>query len=168
MRGDSDPSREGAGAAARGMSPSSGALATGRALPAWTHTLGTNHPFGRALRVALAGVALLAILASEMPLCPTARTLEVPCPGCGLTRATLALLAGQPEAAWGFHPLAFVISPLVIGSSLYFALRYVRLGTVWERRHPGWVIGALLALQVALVAVWVARFFGAFGGPVPI
>jgi hypothetical protein len=149
------------------MSPSS-SVATERALPAWTQALGAEHRLGRILRLGLGGFVVAAILLSGIPLCPTARTLHMPCPGCGLTRATLAMLQGHFAEAWAYHPMSFVISPLVIGSAIYFALRYVRVGAIWERRHPGWIIAALLALQVALVALWIARFFGAFGGPVPI
>jgi hypothetical protein len=100
--------------------------------------------------------------------------LGIPCPGCGLTRATLALLRGDVASALHFHPLVFVLAPVfafAIGVSL---LDYVRGGaasapvgvmswlSVRARYRAAW---GLLALTLA---VWGARFAGYFGGPVPV
>jgi hypothetical protein len=108
------------------------------------------------------------------PLCPTALFFGIPCPGCGLTRATLALLQGDLASALHFHPLVFVLAPVfafALGVSL---LDYVRGGaastpdlvTKWlsvrARYRAAW---GLLALALA---VWGARFAGYFGGPVPV
>jgi hypothetical protein len=64
------------------------------------------------------------------------------------------------------HPLWFVVLPalaaLAIGDAAAFA-RVRRWGTsidtVWGRRLA-------IAVLAALFVVWIARFFGAFGGPV--
>ncbi len=96
----------------------------------------------------------------------------MPCPGCGITRATLALLHGDLHAALRFHPLVLVLAPLmavIAGRSL---VEYVR-GTPptpperawWAGRTARWLAGALFAL---LIGVWLARFAGYFGGPVPV
>ncbi len=124
-----------------------------------------------AVAFALLAAALLLAL-SGTPLCPTALVLGVPCPGCGLTRATLALAHGDLRAALGFHPLAPLLVPLlavVFGKAL---VDYVR-GTPpapperawWARRTAVWLASTLLVL---LVAVWLARFAGYFGGPVAV
>ena len=107
------------------------------------------------------------------PVCPTALFLGIPCPGCGLTRATLALLHGDIAGALRFHPLVFVLAPLfgyAVAKSLF---DYVRGGASSPARFAAWLstrarYGAAWALLVAMFAVWGARFAGYFGGPVPV
>src|SRR4051812_32645374 len=90
----------------------------------------SGHAFGRALRlgtiVGLFGVAVL----FRVPLCPFAIITRQPCPGCGLTRATLALMGGHLHEGFHYHPLAIVISPLVMVAFAYNGISYVRRG-VW-------------------------------------
>src|SRR6185436_20099675 len=108
------------------------------------------------------------------PVCPTALFLGIPCPGCGLTRATLALLRGDFGNALRLHPLVFVLSPLfafALGSAL---VDYVRGGpgrvperlTTWFSERTRY--GAAWGLFVIALGVWGARFAGYFGGPVPV
>ena len=107
------------------------------------------------------------------PLCPTALFFGIPCPGCGLTRATLALLHGDFGAALHFHPLVFVLTPLfayALGVSL---VDYVRGVPSAPARFTAWLsqrtrYGAALALFFVVLGVWGARFAGYFGGPVPV
>jgi hypothetical protein len=107
------------------------------------------------------------------PLCPTALFFGIPCPGCGLTRATLALLQGDVAAAHHFHPLVFVLAPVfafAIGVSL---LDYVRGGAASAPVVMSWLsvrarYRAAWGLLALTLAVWGARFAGYFGGPVPV
>jgi len=117
----------------------------------------------------LAGLAGLLLL-FEIPLCPTATLFGIPCPGCGLTRATLALLSGNLRLAFQLHPLVFVLAPLLVGVAGAAAAGYVRGSS---GPGPTWVAGRLATrlawgLLGLVLAVWIARFFGAFGGPVPV
>jgi hypothetical protein len=111
-----------------------------------------------------------ALVFSDAPLCPMAATLRIPCPGCGLTRATLALLHGDLRRAFALHPLALVLVP---GVGLFFAVNvwgYVKDGS-WgkaDAQMSPWVTVSALVVFVAMMGVWIARFFGAFGGPVPV
>jgi Protein of unknown function (DUF2752) len=93
-----------------------------------------------------------------------------PCPGCGLTRATIALLRGRFREAVALQPLAPLVSPLVVGFFVYEAVVYVRWGRVRALQGAAAtrLTAAALVLWALLVAVWIARFFGAFGGPVPV
>lgn len=107
-------------------------------------------------------------------MCPTALFLGVPCPGCGLTRATLALLSGDFAAALHFHPLVFVLAPLFIYALASSLVDYVRGGPSGApSRLAAWFsararYGAAVGLLVVTLGVWGARFAGYFGGPVPI
>lgn len=122
--------------------------------------------------VAAGLVALAFALALlDTPLCPTAFFFGVPCPGCGLTRATLALLHGDFAAALRFHPLAPLLAPLFAGAIAKVLIDYVRAAPPrpapawWTTRTATLLASALLALTLG---VWLARFAGYFGGPVPV
>jgi hypothetical protein len=131
-----------------------------------------NRPLRIALLALGAGAFALAVH-SDFPLCPLAGGFDIPCPGCGLTRATLALLHGDVRAALRFHPLVLLIAPLVavlFGAVLLDLLRdpsrpprqpYLR----WRARHVSIAAAALLSLTFG---VWLARFAGYLGGPVPV
>ena len=128
-----------------------------------------------------ARVAVLVVLASalglaiwsDFPLCPVAGTFGVPCPGCGLTRATLALLRGDVRAALHFHPLVWLLAPLFIGFVGVASLELL-LGPARTKRAPllrfsnrGLSLAAT-ALLVLTLGVWLARFAGYLGGPAPV
>jgi len=126
----------------------------------------------RAFTLFIVAGAFALIAETGLPLCPMAGVLGVPCPGCGLTRATLALLHGDVRGALHFHPLVFVIAPLfawVIGSA---ALGYVRGPRPrpnlkpWFATRPATVLA--FALLAATLLVWALRFLGYFGGPAPV
>ncbi len=124
----------------------------------------------RAVRLLAIGGVFVALFALRVRVCPFAIVTGHPCPGCGLTRATVALLQGHLAEALHLHPLSVVVSPLFAGMFAYNALVYVREGR-WaaaEGVQGRWVSAGALVLMVLLVGVWIARFFGAFGGPVPV
>jgi hypothetical protein len=134
-----------------------------------------NGPRARRTLVAAALAAGgTALVVFGPPVCPTALFLGIPCPGCGLTRATLALMRGDVGAAVRLHPLVFVLAPLFAAALGAALLDYVRGGTpTAPARFTEWFskrtrYGAALALLVALVGVWGARFAGYLGGPVPV
>jgi hypothetical protein len=123
----------------------------------------------------LATVALLGTLAgwllwAGMPPCPTAALTGLPCPGCGLTRAALALLGGDPSRAAQLHPLIFVLLPLTLGAGAWAAAGHV-LGrppkAASRTLQKALGLGAAL-LFVLLLALWLLRFAGYFGGPVAV
>jgi Protein of unknown function (DUF2752) len=128
-----------------------------------------------AIVLGLAGVFAL-IVAFRVPVCPMAGVLGIPCPGCGLTRATLALFRGDVRGALALHPLAPVIAPLFIAAVASAALGYVRgpqrraahgeTARPWLASRTATVLAT--ALLLATLGVWGARFFGYFGGPAPV
>jgi hypothetical protein len=104
------------------------------------------------LSIAAAYIALELALGGDVP-CYFKATLGVPCPGCGLTRAYLALLEGDLSSAFFYHPLFFVppvIAAVVILKDVAGLNRLYRSGWFW------W--GAV-ALFLAQWAVRMALFF---------
>lgn len=117
------------------------------------------------------GLAIaLVVLVGPFPTCFFKLAVGAPCPGCGLTRATLAMLQLDWAGVLRFHPLAPLVSPLLGWLLLRPAL--VRSGLVSEERFrlspraTGWLaVGVILALW----GVYVARLAGALGGhPDPV
>lgn len=67
--------------------------------------------------------------------------LGFPCPGCGMTRAALALLRLDVAAAWGYHPLVF-------------AMPYVALYLFFDLK-PAWLHRRiLLGIGIAALLHW--------------
>jgi hypothetical protein len=125
----------------------------------------------RALGVFVVVALGIAAVRFEVPVCPAALLFGIPCPGCGLTRATLALMSGDVRRAVDFHPLVFVLAPLFFGALGAAAVSFVRgpaphSGRAWLTGRA--VTAAGWSLLALVLGVWIARFFGAFGGPVPV
>ncbi|SHI59838.1 Protein of unknown function [Clostridium cavendishii DSM 21758] len=57
-------------------------------------------------------IALFIILTKGM--CIIKAITGIPCPGCGLTRAHLALLRLDFKTAFHYHPLFFIVIPFII------------------------------------------------------
>ncbi|WP_437330889.1 DUF2752 domain-containing protein [Sorangium sp. So ce381] len=151
------------------MSPSSSTEASPPA-PSALSRWSAAHARGRAARLGTAAAVLGLLVACGAPLCPFAIVTRHPCPGCGLTRATLALAHGHLADALRLHPLSPVMAPLVIAALAYNAAIYVKDGRIAaaEGMQGAWVTRLGIALAILMLTVWIARFFGAFGGPVPV
>jgi hypothetical protein len=102
--------------------------------------------------------ALLALV--PYPTCILRLALGVPCPACGLTRATLAAARCDLAAAQRFHPLAVL---LLVATGVTVGMAFVLGEAAWKRCVAVVTGGA----GVALIVVWMLRFAGVFGGPVP-
>ncbi len=81
--------------------------------------------------------------------CLIKSTIGVPCPGCGMTRATLELLSGNISAALHYHPLVVFFYPAVI--VLFLLWKFCR------KSHPRAVMMFAMFFVVVFITVYVIR-----------
>lgn len=103
--------------------------------------------------------------------CAFATLFHQPCPGCGSTRAVYALLAGDFGALLRFNPLGPVAALLTFVAGVQAVVLTLLDGDL--HRFGEGPVGrttkrALMAVAALEVVVWIARFFGFLGGPVPV
>ena len=97
-------------------------------------------------------------------LCPFRLITHLPCPGCGMTRALLALFHGDLHSALTIHPLSPFAAALLSGwwvNNLLLALGRPKAVNVPDAVTRLWWV----ALMIALV-LWIARLAGHLG-PTP-
>ncbi len=128
----------------------------------------------RILRAAIyAGVMAVfaAIMLSGYVRCPVASLTHQPCPGCGSTRAVRAMLSLDFAAALRFNPAAPIVTACIGVIALEGLWLVVRDGNAGQlaAKFPGkWAVRVLVVAVAAEFVVWGLRFFGLFGGPVPV
>jgi hypothetical protein len=123
----------------------------------------------RGVKAAAVTACAVLVLSSGVLVCPLAVIAHQPCPACGLTRASLALLTLDFKTAAALHPLVFVVVPLLGAWAASAAHAYLTTGRTLPSPRAGRVFGyAFPVLFALLVLVWIARFIGWFGGPVPV
>ena len=59
-------------------------------------------------------------------ICLWRRMFDMNCPGCGLTRACVAAVHGQPTLSFRFHPLGMPLVALAAGTASYQAFQLAR------------------------------------------
>lgn len=118
--------------------------------------------------LALVLIGALVLWWSDVTICPFAGIGGVPCPSCGLTRATVELLKGNFYRAYTLHAGVTVVWPYLL---------LVVADWVWvsRRRHSRernpldrWITLTGYVVLAVLFALWLARFAGYFGGPVAV
>jgi hypothetical protein len=123
----------------------------------------------RAATLGMIAGAIGFVLVARVPVCPLASVAGIPCPGCGLTRATFACLGGHFDEALQLQPLVFFATPMVGVCAVLASHSYLKRGRVTFPDPVGrWLMPPLKAVYFALIAFWVLRFFGVWGGPVPV
>ncbi|MDE2706921.1 MAG: DUF2752 domain-containing protein [Gemmatimonadota bacterium] len=109
-------------------------------------------------RIFLVGLALVAVLlawfspvlgATWPVLCPFRFFTHLPCPGCGMGRACIALAQGNLTDAWHYHPFAFFLVPLALALACFpsrFGRAWLALPLSLRRVLAGGVLALVLAL----------------------
>jgi hypothetical protein len=116
----------------------------------------------RAEALFISGVVLTqgALVAAGLPgwPCPVRHLLGIPCPGCGLTRATTALLHGEWQASLALHAFAplFLLAFALVGLSAMLPERQRRtlVYTVETIEHRTGITTILLG---CLMLYWLIR-----------
>jgi len=110
----------------------------------------------------ICGAALLQLIFTFLNFpswpCPIFHTLGIPCPGCGMTRATLFLVHGEWRQALTMHAFA----PIVV-----LALSLITVCTIAPRTRAEWIAdrtevverytGLTTLLLSGLILYWLAR-----------
>jgi len=82
--------------------------------------------------------------------CPFEALTGIPCPGCGMTRAILSLIAGNLEDAASYNPFCFFLLFMVIASIL---------PPRWLEKAPSAVTKVLpycyTAVLILVIAFWI-------------
>ena len=96
------------------------------------------------------GVFLYVLILRALDLtCAIRAVLKIPCPGCGLTRATLAVFSLDFSQAFAYHPLWFFV-PLIF---LYILFD----GNLFGKTIDRIIIGVLI---IFFLFVWIMRLIG--------
>lgn len=126
---------------------------------------GVGASVPRFVKALLPAAVLFLLLFVDFPLCPMRHLFGVPCPGCGLTRATESLFRGEVAAALAFHPMVPIVLPVVawmlIRVTLVSAgiLRSDSFDPLDRVPKAVWV-----GFVVVLLVVWIVRISGGLGG----
>lgn len=106
---------------------------------------------------ALSAALLTVWVALGLP-CPVRQLTGIICPGCGMSRAWLAVLRLEILEAFGYHPL-FLSVPVVAVFVLYDCAPFK------NSRLNVWILGILLA---ALTVCYILRLSCFLGGDLPL
>lgn len=125
--------------------------------PVWSPILRDRRLVFILLFAAIAQLGLVSFKLPGWP-CPFFHVLGIPCPGCGLTRATLLLFRGDWNQSIAFHAFAPVFMMALITTSATAVMprkirdRVIPVIETMERRF-----GLTSFFLLALILYWLAR-----------
>ena len=104
--------------------------------------------------VAAASICLLLVYTALGLPCPVQAFWDIPCPGCGMTRAWRAALQLDLPRAFALHPMFWAVVPVF--------LALIRGGKLTGRRKPDTYL--LLGLLTGFVICYRVRLWSCLGG----
>ena len=84
---------------------------------------------------------------------------ELACPGCGMTRACVALVQGKLGIAWYYHPFSF----LVVGLAIAVAFFPMRLKQTWSRCSSATQNLIVISGIILCLSIWLMKIGGLWG-----
>ncbi len=86
--------------------------------------------------------------------CPFHTVTNVPCPGCGMTRACIAITQVNFKDAWYYHPFSYMIVGLAVGIAFFPN----HITNTWSRfsantRNLIGILGIVICLSVWMMKV---------------
>lgn len=115
----------------------------------------------RPLVVLLLAVGALQLLLGYFNLpgwrCPLLHTLGIPCPGCGLTRATLAFLRGDWRQGLTLHAFGLFMPLVLLLISSGILPSHLKQQFVFQVEKLESRTGVTALLLLALMAYWLVR-----------
>lgn len=91
--------------------------------------------------------------------CPMVMFTGYPCPGCGLTRAGVALLRGDFALAFSIHPFIYAIA---VWGMFFVWNRY------FSEKKSKWVVRGLLLIVVGMIVFYIYRMMTEYPGTPPM
>lgn len=88
--------------------------------------------------------------------CPFRNITGIPCPACGLTRATVCLFKGDIASAFKFNPL-FPLAYLLMGALCVYAALAIKNKGINKRTEKIFSV-IFSAVLVIFIVVWIFRF----------
>jgi hypothetical protein len=107
--------------------------------------------------VACGALVLHPALTALLPACPVHEWFGILCPGCGATRAVLALLHGRMSDAWRWNALFVMLLPVGLW---FMAESYRRAVLEREFRWPEFPAAAICAIAAAGFVFTIVRNIG--------
>ena len=84
---------------------------------------------------------------------------ELICPGCGMTRACIALVQGKFGAAWSYHPFSFFL----LGLAVLTAFFPIWLKKVWTHRLTGTQNLIVIGGIILCLSIWLIKIKNSLG-----
>ncbi|MDP4121153.1 MAG: DUF2752 domain-containing protein [Bacillota bacterium] len=111
---------------------------------------------GRRIIIPAAFIGILLLLGYQ---CPFEKFFGIPCPGCGMTRAMLALFHGDIKSSLSLHPLAI---PLIICILIYFLGIFTKEYDLMKNKY------FLVIATIIFLATYIIRMIFVFPNEAPM
>ena len=125
-----------------------------------------NHTF--LARLFLVGLGVIGLYTTVSEISPEEVSLfpclfhsltDLACPGCGMTRACIALGQGKFGAAWSYHPFSL----LLVGLAVLTAFFRVWLKNIWTHRSPITQNLIVIGGIILCLSIWVIKIKNSLG-----